>query len=84
MKINHYGIKDTCLGEYINTFNAENDDVALRSFKRDVNNAPAQVPVADFVLCRLGTFDKVNGNYENDYRFIISAVDCFKKEPVEE
>lgn len=76
---NNYGIKDTCVKEFINTFNAENDDVAIRSFKRDCLKAPDSVPVDDFILCRLGTFDSEKGIYQNDFKFLASATEFFKE-----
>ena len=78
MKKNNYGIKDNCAKVFINTFHAENDETAERSFKRDILNAPETVPVEDFILCKLGTFDDEKGVYENDFKFISAAVDYLK------
>lgn len=76
---NNYGIYDDCAQNFINTFLAENDDVAVRSFKRDVLKAPDSVPVDDFVLFKLGTYDDEKGEYTNDKKILIKGFECFER-----
>lgn len=74
---NNYGIFDSCARIFINTFLAENDDVAVRSFKRDIQKAPDSVPVDDFILFKLGTYDDEKGEYANDKQILLKGFECF-------
>ena len=77
-----YCIKDVKTG-YMNPFYLQNDDVAIRSFKKAANetqpNAINDFP-EDKELWYLGTFDSDSGKIVGEEpKFLARAVDCIIK-----
>ena len=80
--LNIYCIKDTKAG-FMTPFYLQNDDIAIRSFKKAANevnpNAVNDFP-EDKELWFLGTFDERTGKIEgSEPQFLIKAVDCIIK-----
>lgn len=80
MKI--YCIKDTKAG-FMNPFYLQNDDIAIRSFKKAANETQPNA-VNDFVedkeLWYLGEFDERTGIIAGvEPQFLLRAVDCIIK-----
>lgn len=77
-----YAIKDTKTG-FMNPFYLQNDEVAIRSFKKAANeiqpNAVNDFP-EDKELWYLGTYDSDTGVIKGEVpKFLIKAVDCVIK-----
>lgn len=77
-----YCIKDTKTG-YMNPFYLQNDDVAIRSFKKAANDVQTN-SVNDFPedkeLWCLGEFDERTGKiFGEEPKFLVKAVDCIIK-----
>ena len=77
-----YCIKDVKSG-YMNPFYLQNDDIAIRSFKKAANETQ-QNAVNDFPedkeLWYLGTFDSDTGIITGDMpKFLSRAIDCIVK-----
>lgn len=80
--LNIYCIKDTKAG-YMSPFYLQNDEIAIRSFKKAANdvqpNAVNDFP-EDKELWFLGTFDERTGKIEGcEPSFLIRAIDCIIK-----
>ena len=80
--LNIYCIKDTKAG-FMTPFYLQNDDIAIRSFKKAANevnpNAVNDFP-EDKELWFLGTFDERIGKIEGvEPQFLVKAVDCIIK-----
>lgn len=80
--LNIYCIKDTKAG-YMSPFYLQNDDIAIRSFKKAANEVQSNA-VNDFPedkeLWFLGTFDELTGKIEGiEPVFLVRAVDCIIK-----
>lgn len=80
--LNIYSIKDTKVG-FMSPFNCQNDEIAIRSFKKYAND-PAPNVVNEFLedkeLWFLGTFDERTGKIEGiEPEFLVKAVDCIIK-----
>ena len=80
--LNVYSIKDIKIG-YMDPIYMQNDDVAIRSFKKWVNDIKPNVVnefPEDKELWFLGTFDERTGKIEGiEPEFLIKAVDCLIK-----
>lgn len=77
-----YCIKDTKSG-FMNPFYLQNDEIALRSFKKAANE-PTPNAVNDFPedkeLWHLGTFEETTGQITGaGPKFLARAVDCIIK-----
>lgn len=77
-----YCIKDTKSG-FMNPFYLQNDEIALRSFKKAANETQPN-SVNDFPedkeLWYLGTFEEESGLITGELpRFLVRAIDCIIK-----
>lgn len=77
-----YAIKDVKIG-FMNPFYLENDEVAIRTFKKAANDM-ATNSVNDFPedkeLWCLGSFDTDTGIIEGGLpKFLVKAIDCIVK-----
>lgn len=77
-----YCIKDTKSG-YMNPFYLQNDEIAIRSFKKAANETQSNA-VNDFPedkeLWYLGTFDSDTGKIVGEEpKFLVKAIDCIVK-----
>ncbi len=80
--LNIYCIKDAKAG-FMTPFYLQNDDIAIRSFKKAANDVQSNA-VNDFPedkeLWFLGTFDERTGNINGtEPEFLVRAVDCIIK-----
>lgn len=77
-----YCIKDTKAG-YMNPFYLQNDDIAIRSFKKAANDTqPNSVNdyLEDKELWKLGTFDERTGIISgHEPEFLVRAIECLVK-----
>lgn len=70
-----YGIYDIVLKKYVNKFESTEDADAIRSFKTDVAKAESErVPVKDFRLDKLGSFDYSTGVLTSDICTLVEAI----------
>lgn len=80
--LNIYCIKDTKAG-YMNPFYLQNDEIAIRSFKKAANDTQPN-GVNDYLedkeLWYLGYFDERTGKIEGEEpKFLVRAIDCVVK-----
>lgn len=77
-----YAVRDSQLG-FSSVFTAANDAVAIRNFASAVNT-PGTVmhdSPEDFSICRLGSFDEVDGSISPSLPFVVtSATSVLRKE----
>lgn len=72
---NIYGIYDIVLKNYVNRFESTEDADAIRSFKTDITKAESErIPVKDFRLDLLGTFDSSTGVFKSDIKILVDAI----------
>lgn len=72
---NIYAIYDIVLQNYVNRFESTEDADAIRSFNTDVKNAKSErIPVNDFRLDKLGTFDSSTGVLTSDIKTLVEAI----------
>lgn len=76
-----YSLKDIKLGKFGIPFVAPNDDIAKRMLAETMlagDTTISKYP-EDFQLFKLGEYDEITGELENDFNFIANATE-FKKE----
>lgn len=83
MKLNFYAVKDLMTERYMNPALAENDDVAIRQFKSNINhiNLWKDNP-SDYDLMCVGSFDDESGEVIGELRKVVngrSAYNAFKE-----
>lgn len=72
---NIYGIYDIVLKNYVNRFETTEDADAIRSFNTDIKKAESdRIPVKDFRLDKLGTFDSSTGVLTSDISVLVEAI----------
>lgn len=72
---NIYGIFDIVLLHYVNKFETTEDADAIRSFKTDISQATEKrIPVKDFRLDKLGTFDSSTGVFTSSISTLVEAI----------
>ena len=73
-----YAFKDTVIGQFMNPFYQQNDNVAVRTFTQAINdkqpNSINQIK-SDVQLYSVGSFNDVTGEVTADLRFIANGVD---------
>lgn len=61
---NVYAVKDELQGEFMQPIYSENDTLAIRQFKYQINNIDQwKYNSTDYSLYKLGTFDTASGEY---------------------
>lgn len=81
--INLYTVHDTVSDTFINPFAMKTDRDAIEGFRVVANDEKTNYNKfpADFVLCRIGTFDERTGKINSDeLKTLISAHALIKKE----
>lgn len=74
MKMNFYAVKDNLTERYMNPALAEDDNVAIRQFRSNINHIPLwQDNPSDFDLYNLGTFDDTTGEIWYDPHKVING-----------
>lgn len=59
-----YAVKDELQGEFLQPIYAENDTLATRKFKYQINNIDQwKYNCSDYSLYKLGSFDSITGIY---------------------
>lgn len=86
MKNNIYAIKDIKIGQFGIPFTKTHQELAVRDFMTlsdDENSNICKYP-EDFELWKIGEIDDGTGELINDLKVIVNAVQCKRKEPVQE
>lgn len=64
-----YAVKDELQGEFLQPIYAQNDSLANRHFKYQINNIDQwKYNSTDYSFYRLGTFDTESGRYESNIK----------------
>lgn len=82
MLLKIYAIKDTVVGEFMNSFELRNDEEAKRSFQMDLTHAdPTKIPIQDYELYRLGERNTITGELKAELKFLMNAAEIKRGEP---
>lgn len=69
-----YAVKDALQGRFMAPGFFDNEEVAIRQFRSNINNIPMwKENAADFQLYKLANFNDETGEYEKDQHMIVNG-----------
>ena len=69
-----YAVKDALQGRFMAPTFFDNEEVAIRQFRSNINNIPMwKENAADFQLYKLANFNDEIGEYEKDHHMIVNG-----------
>ncbi len=74
MKLGVYAVKDALQGRFMSPGFFDNEEVAIRQFRSNINNIPMwKENAADFQLFKLADFNDETGEYTKDLNMIVNG-----------
>lgn len=74
MTLGIYAVKDALQGRFMSPGFFDNEELAVRQFRSNINNIPLwKENAADFQLYKLANFNDETGEYEKDLTMIVNG-----------